>query len=188
MARRTAQLSLDLRPRLCWGGARKGAGRKPGAVRRDPHRRRAPLSRAHPCHVTLKVRREVPSLRSARLVRAFESSLRASCERGRFRVAHYSIQSDHVHAARGPQRDRLRPAHARRHRAKLGRRIDARGRIDPASSGRWFGGWKRSPPTMAGDPPVATPRTWLLRAGWRRHGLVDISEIPGVARCARVRT
>jgi REP element-mobilizing transposase RayT len=39
----------------------------------------------------------MPSLRSVRYVRALERSLAAACERGRFRVAHYSIQPDHVH-------------------------------------------------------------------------------------------
>jgi hypothetical protein len=26
-------------------------------------------------------------------------------------------------------------------------------------------------------PEVARPRTWLLRVGWRRHGLVDPGEL-----------
>jgi REP element-mobilizing transposase RayT len=55
------------------------------------------LSRAHPAHITCKVRRDVPSLRSGRLVRELERSFRAACERGRFRVVHYSVQRDHVH-------------------------------------------------------------------------------------------
>lgn len=67
-------------------------------VRRNAHRRREPLDRNHPCHVTLKARRGTPSLRSARFVAEFERSLREACERGRFRVVHYSIQRDHVHA------------------------------------------------------------------------------------------
>jgi REP element-mobilizing transposase RayT len=47
--------------------------------------------------VTLKVRRGLPSLRTVKLVRELERSFAAACERGRFRVAHYSIQPDHVH-------------------------------------------------------------------------------------------
>jgi REP element-mobilizing transposase RayT len=46
----------------------------------------------------IKVRAGVPSLRSRRFVREMETSLRRGCERGRFRVAHYSIQRNHVHA------------------------------------------------------------------------------------------
>ena len=94
---RSAQLDLDLRPPSLWGGYRRGAGRKPGPVRRDPHRRRAPLASRHPCHVTLRVRRNVPSLRIARVVRELAASFRRACERGRFRLVEYSIQTNHVH-------------------------------------------------------------------------------------------
>ena len=43
--------------------------------------------------------------------------------------------------------------------------------LDPCSSAPWFDGWQRPPPALA-DPPVASARTWLLRTGWRRHGLL----------------
>jgi len=57
-------------------------------------------------------------------------------------------------------------------------------RLDEASSGRWFEGWKGSPraPTAEGPCEVASPRTWLLCTGWRRHGLIDPAEVPGSAR------
>ena len=57
-------------------------------------------------------------------------------------------------------------------------------RLDEASSGRWFDGWKRRPrlPTEAVPRPVVSPRTWLLGTGWRRHGLIDLAEVPGGAR------
>jgi len=97
MTMRSRQLQLDLDAKTRWGGARAGAGRKPEEVRRDPHRRRAPLASRHPCHVTLKVEKDVPSLRSARLVTELECSWRESRERGRFRLVHYSVQNDHVH-------------------------------------------------------------------------------------------
>ncbi len=48
-------------------------------------------------HVTLKVRKDVPSLRTLRLVRELERSFAASRERGDFRLVHYSIQRDHAH-------------------------------------------------------------------------------------------
>ncbi|MEZ5990542.1 MAG: hypothetical protein R3F30_15810 [Planctomycetota bacterium] len=28
------------------------------------------------------------------------------------------------------------------------------------------------------EPPIVEARTWLLRTGWRRHGLVDLTERP----------
>jgi hypothetical protein len=41
-------------------------------------------------------------------------------------------------------------------------------------------------PEATALPEVARPRTWLLRVGWRRHGLVDPAELPGAARSAPV--
>ncbi len=75
---------------------------------------------------------------------------------------------------------------ARRHAAALGRKL--RGGVDPASSGAWFEGWQPGPkqdprPGLERPPPVAAARSWLLRVGWRRHGLVQTSEIPGVKTC-----
>jgi REP element-mobilizing transposase RayT len=51
--------------------------------------------------------------------------------------------------------------------------------VDPFSSAAWFDGW-RGPvivphgagPSHATGPPVTSPHTWLLRVGWRRHGLL----------------
>ena len=48
-------------------------------------------------HVTLKVRDDVPSLRSARLVREFERSFARGCELGHSRLVHYAILGNHVH-------------------------------------------------------------------------------------------
>jgi REP element-mobilizing transposase RayT len=60
-------------------------------------------------------------------------------------------------------------------------------RLDPASSAGWFDGWKLGSSRVPGaheppaprDPPVARARTWLLRLGWRRHGLLDPADVPG---------
>jgi REP element-mobilizing transposase RayT len=161
-------------------------------------------------------------------VRELRRSLRQACERGEFRVVHYSIQCDHAHLVveaagkqalgrgmksigvrfaravnrvfrrRGPVlegRYHLRPLktprevrnalayvllNARRHwRKRNGSSPPAR--IDEASSGRWFDGWRRGTALERGrEPPAVAPgHTWLLRVGWRRHGLVDPSETPG---------
>ena len=55
--------------------------------------------------------------------------------------------------------------------------------FDPYSSARYFDGWKRGAdiPSPAMDPPISSPRCWLLRTGWRRRGLLDPGEIPGAA-------
>ena len=55
--------------------------------------------------------------------------------------------------------------------------------LDPASSARWFDGWRGHVPIAAasrtGVRAVARARTWLLAVGWRRHGLIDPADVPG---------
>jgi hypothetical protein len=89
----------------------------------------------------------------------------------------------HVHVLKTPREVRNAVAYVllngRRHLAKAGRLLPRTACIDPASSGRWFNGWRTSPPPVREPPAVARPRTWLLRVGWRRRGLIDSSEVPG---------
>lgn len=60
-------------------------------------------------------------------------------------------------------------------------RPGARG-LDPCSSAAWFSGWRNAPRRPAPPwSPVAVARTWLARWGWRRHGLIDMSEAPRTA-------
>ncbi len=74
-----------------------------------------------------------------------------------------------------------------RHHAAKGRGVmKGSVRLDPASSARWFEGWKRQVPgarepsaARNGRPPVARAKTWLLAVGWRRHGLLDPADVPG---------
>lgn len=225
----THQLTFDeQRMRSGRGGPRPGAGRPRKMHGVIHHVRRQAMPRDCPAHVTLKVRRGVPSLRNRRFVREFRSSLREASERGEFRVVHYSIQRDHVHmiveaAGRQALGRGMKSVAARLARAvnrvfrrsgpvMLGRYhvgvlrspkqvrnalsyvlLNARKhwrertgavppvRLDEASSGIWFEGWSREPPGVQGGglPEVAHPHTWLLRAGWRRHGLIDPRTVPG---------
>jgi REP element-mobilizing transposase RayT len=66
----------------------------------------------------------------------------------------------------------------------------ARGwKVDPFSTGVLFGGWTELEGELVmwkwreGYQPMVvwTPRTWLLREGWRRHGLIRCDEVPGSA-------
>jgi hypothetical protein len=58
--------------------------------------------------------------------------------------------------------------------------------VDPFSTGWSFAGWaKRADEPFVWkvrdtyDPiPVYGPRIWLLKHGWRRHGLVSLDEVP----------
>jgi len=54
-----------------WGGKRRGAGRKPqGEQACASHKKRAPLKRYEPVHVTVKLERGLPSLRGVQAFRA----------------------------------------------------------------------------------------------------------------------
>lgn len=67
---------------------------------------------------------------------------------------------------------------ARKHRVAP----HARGWLDPFSSARTFDGWTRSCVVGTdedGARITAPPRTWLLRTGWRRGGLLDPDHVPG---------
>jgi len=99
--RRTAanaapQLSLSFPNRH--GGHRPGAGRprKPGGSG-VPHRRRTRLTRHHPAHVTLRLRKGLPSLRKKLFFRAIHAAFVGGCRRFGFRLVHYSVQSNHIH-------------------------------------------------------------------------------------------
>jgi len=230
------QLALQLKPPARWGGARDKAGRKAGKRPSVRHRSRTHFRRPLPAHVTLRMRSDVPSLRTVRVVHEIERSFAAGSRRPGFRLVHYSLQGTHAHLiveaedrhalgrgmkavgarlARAVNRvtnrtgrvfaDRYyvemlptpRQVHralryvllnARRHAAAPGAALTRRVRLDPASSARWFDGWKRRV-TLVDDgasaidedqrPAVARARTWLLAVGWRRHGLIDPTDVPG---------
>ena len=61
----------------------------------------------------------------------------------------------------------------------------SRWRIDPFSSAPSFDGWRDAEAREVKWPetyvplPVWEPRTWLLREGWKRYGLIRSTEVPG---------
>jgi REP element-mobilizing transposase RayT len=194
------------------------------------HREREAVPLDCPVHITLRVKPNLVSLRDVRLVREWRRSLAKACERGNFRVAHYSLQGDHAHLiveahgkfalacgmksigarlARAVNRTSVRSGrvldsryhhrslrtprevrralayvllNARRHLAKRRHVSREDAKLDPASSARWFDGWRPQAGVRLSGPidprEVARARTWLLRVGWRRHGLVDPAEVP----------
>ena len=206
-----------------WGGSRRGAGRKPlGPTAGVPHRRRPGHDGAHPAHVTLRVVSGCPSLRSKRVFSELRTAF-AKVSTKRFHVAHFSVQTNHVHLVveaanelaigRGMQGLGIRLAkainrvsgrrgrvwadryHARALRTPKelrnalvyvllnGRKHHVTGPgTDPCSSGLWFDGWKDLRGAMPGASPIMRARTWLLRVGWRRHGLIDFTESPVATR------
>jgi len=224
------QLGLDLRKRT-WGGARAGAGRKPGAVRRTAHRARPALASRFPVHVTLKLDPSLPDLRDEDMSGQLEQCLGQGKAARRFRLVHYCILTHHLHLiveaadadaltqgirglsvrlARCVNRFSRRKGrvfvdryfartlktppevrhclsyvllNCRRHAAQHRRKLMANW-LDPCSSGRFFDGWRHRPGRTLSDqePTVAPAGTWLLRQGWRRHGLIRLDEVPGSPR------
>ncbi len=201
-----------------------------------PHVSRAHFPKTLPTHVTLRLRKDVPSLRTGKVVRAIERTFAVGCERPGFRLVHYSLQGNHAHLiveahdrvalGRGMMAVGIRLARAvnrvagrqgrvladryhlrllptprevrnalryvllngRRHAATAGAKLPGTFRLDPASSARWFDGWKREKlkdvvreglSAALERPAVARARTWLLTVGWRRHGLLDPADVPG---------
>jgi REP element-mobilizing transposase RayT len=231
-SRLTRQLSLDLSERT-HGGARPGAGRprvkdaERGFIAHGP---RPSHRKGDPVHVTLRVKKGLPSLRRQSLERIVKRALStqrdALDEAGakHFQVVHFTIQSDHLHLiveapdkrglARGVagleiriarrlnrllarkgrfwkeryhRRDLRTPTETRNalryvllNTQKHYRVIGDRNFADPFSSAATFDGFTRAP-AIFDDPrrwPQVTPRTWLLRVGWRRGGLLDPADAP----------
>jgi hypothetical protein len=184
------------------------------------------MATRYPAHVTLKLHPGLPSLRTPTVVRTIERSFTAVCDRGDFRLLHYSLQDTHahllveatdagalgrgmmalgarlarafnrvfhrsgsvladrfhLHVLRTPREVRAALAYVLLNARRHARRLAGIVRLDPASSGRWFNRWRWRPPdeNRRHEPmAVGRPRTWLLAWGWRRHGLVDPSEVPG---------
>jgi REP element-mobilizing transposase RayT len=75
----------------------------------------------------------------------------------------------------------------KKHAVQYGKPLP-RGYVDPCTSAVWFDGWTSDShwriQSALGEPtgprPVDRPWTWLLKTGWRRHGLISIHEMPRV--------
>jgi REP element-mobilizing transposase RayT len=216
-----------------WGGKRKGAGRKRQGAETVAHRRRPPQSRHHPLHVTLRLCKGAPSLRGSRLFRHLRSAFAKARDRFGMRLAHYSVQGNHIHLiveaqgsrtlSRGMQGLSIRIAkavnrvHARRGRVferryyarPLTTRLQVRRALvyvlfndrhhlaqvglslpcwllDNCSSAREFRGFavhsELPPPDIVEHETTIAPRSYLLRIGWQRHGLIHLEEEPARSR------
>jgi REP element-mobilizing transposase RayT len=97
MPRRRRPQQLERPLKSTWGGKRKNAGRKPGPHPKTPHRARPRHYFGHPVHVTLRAR--LGSLRSQFLYPTVRLAISRATRHApeRFRIVHYSVQSNHVH-------------------------------------------------------------------------------------------
>ncbi len=82
-----------------WGGWRPGAGRKPSKRRnkRVLHRKRHKVTRRCPVHITLKVHRELSSLRVKARCQVIRRAFAAACAYDGVRIVDWSIQNNHLH-------------------------------------------------------------------------------------------
>jgi putative transposase len=94
----------------------------------------------------------------------------------------------HASALRTPRMVRNALVYVLANARKHGR---IRGGIDPCSSARWFDGYSAPPPNTSllsaeiSPRPTRASRTWLLRVGWRRHGLLSPDDAPAMPRVPR---
>ncbi|MBI4882173.1 MAG: transposase [Planctomycetes bacterium] len=76
---------------------RPGAGRKPKGERAGvSHKTREALAGRFPVHVTVRLEQGLPRLRDEKTYRALRGAFAAGCDRFGFRLAHYSVQTNHV--------------------------------------------------------------------------------------------
>ena len=73
---------------------KRGRPKKPGAG--VPHQRRV-VHHRHPLHITLRMQRHVWQLRSQRCYRILERAFFVAAARADARVAHFSVQHNHIH-------------------------------------------------------------------------------------------
>lgn len=93
--RRMRQQAFEFRT---WGGRRARAGRRPKGERAGvSHLRRPTLSSDHPVHITLRIQAGLPSLRVGQLFARVQRALAGGQNRFGFRLAHFSVQSNHLH-------------------------------------------------------------------------------------------
>jgi REP element-mobilizing transposase RayT len=93
----------------------------------------------------------------------------------------------HCEVIKSPRQTRAALCYVMQNARRHGERLDPRWNgIDPYSSAWWFDGWRdqdwRRGLLPADEPPVAPAGSWLLRVGWRRHGLLALDEIPAARR------
>jgi REP element-mobilizing transposase RayT len=110
-------------------------------------------------------------------IRIARSLNKALGRKGRFWAERY-----HRHDLRTPTETRNALRYVLRNLQKHYRVIGDRAVADPSSSASTFDGYTRPPSILdvrdAMPWPRVPPRTWLLDIGWRRHGLLDPTDIP----------
>src|SRR5262245_31707454 len=95
-SRRWVQMTLQAAPGK-HGGLRRDAGRKAGRRTTVERVARPDLAARHPVHVTMRLRPDAPRLRRHRAYGVLRLAFRRGKDRFGFRLAHFSVQSNHIH-------------------------------------------------------------------------------------------
>ena len=93
----------------------------------------------------------------------------------------------HAEVVKNPKQLRATLCYVMQNARRHGEQLDARWNgVDPFTSAWWFDGWRDErwkhglkPPD---EPPVARARSWLLKTGLRRWGLLGTEEVPAARR------
>ena len=131
----------------------------------------------------------------ARGVQGFSSSIARKLNRARGRTGRVFADRYHVHVLRSPTEVRHALGYVLNNWRRHGEHRDLQAwKLDPYSSADLFDGYSgwygerhaaglRRPLWLDPDEPIpiAAPRSWLLRAGWRRLGTISIHATPGPA-------
>jgi putative transposase len=193
----TKQLPLDLRTH---GGKRRGAGRKPiGEKPLVSHGARPEFHRATPVHVTLKVRADVPNLRSSRRFAVIRTAFRAARDLHGVRLIEFSVLANHLHLVVEADSKRSLSRGIQGLCVRLARALNPMiGRRGALFADHYHSRLVRTPTELANAiayvrtnaehhygergidafssacpdalPLLAAPLGWLLRIGWRLRG------------------
>ena len=93
--RRRRAVQLELRART-WGGVRKGGGR-PRTTGWVSRKARPEFPKRYPLHITLRIRREVPTLREKDCFAEIQRAFLWGHEKFGMRMVEFSVQTDHIH-------------------------------------------------------------------------------------------
>jgi REP element-mobilizing transposase RayT len=189
------QLKLVLRTH---GGKRRGAGRKPnGPKALVSHAARPGFDQPTPAHVTLRVRNDVPSLRSARRFAVIRACFAAAGGLHAVRLVEFSVLGNHLHLVVEADSKRALSSGLLGLATRLARRLNGllrrsgklfadhyHARLLHTPTEVWrairyvLGNAERHYRERGVDPfssaapeaqdVLVTPLGWLLREGWRR--------------------
>lgn len=170
--RRPAQTEIEFRT---WGGKRKGAGRKrrPAGERRVAHGARAKLASRYPVHVTIRMRDDVPRLRTWKMWREIRRVFAHCCSEARFRICQFSVQGNHIHLICEAADAQALAWGMQRFSSMLSRRVNKRsGRKGRALADRYHS-------KIIKSPRQARSTLCYVLQNARRHGLALPAETAG---------